>query len=113
VYLNRIGENAKFELAGDRLGAILGVGVRDDVAKLAAGSIYSARKRWPVNRARHAAARERRRTLAQRLGVQHRGNCSGDQRRARVSHGDAVDRQRHAAGNDEGLTVVRTLIQGW
>jgi hypothetical protein len=70
VYLNRIGENAKFELAGDRLGAILGVGVRDDVAKLAAGSIYSARKRWPVNRA------------------------------------------RRAAGNGEGLTAVRTLIQG-
>jgi hypothetical protein len=70
VYLNQIGENAKFELAGDRLGAILGVGVRDDVAKLAAGSIYSARKWWPVNRA------------------------------------------RRAAGNDEGLTAVRTLIQG-
>ena len=38
-----------------------------------------------------------RRTLAQWLGVQRRGNCSGDQRGARVSHGDAVDRQRHAA----------------
>jgi hypothetical protein len=112
VYLNRIGENAKFELVGDRLGAILCVGVRDDVAKLAAGSIYSARKKWPVNRAIRAAARERRRTLAQRLGVQRRGNCSGDQWRARVSHGDAVDRQRHAAGNGEGLTAVRTLIQG-
>jgi hypothetical protein len=37
------------------LGAILGVVVRDDVAKLAAGSIYSARKRWPVNRAKRAA----------------------------------------------------------
>jgi hypothetical protein len=92
VFLNRIGENAKFEFAGDRLGAILGLGVRNDVAKLAAGSIYSARKRWPVNQARRAAARERRRTLAQRLGVQRRGDCSSDQRRARVSHGDAVDR---------------------
>ena len=45
MYLNWVGENAKFELTGDRLGAILGVVVRDDVAKLAAGSIYSARKR--------------------------------------------------------------------
>jgi hypothetical protein len=51
VYLNRVGENAKFELVGDRLGAILGVVVPDDAAKLAASSIYSARKRWPVNRA--------------------------------------------------------------
>ena len=61
VYLNRVGENAKFELAGDRLGAILGVVVRDDVAKLAAGSIYSARKRWPVNRAITRGDRERKR----------------------------------------------------
>jgi hypothetical protein len=31
------------------------------------------------------------------LGVQHRGTCSGDQRGARASHGDAVERGRHAA----------------
>jgi hypothetical protein len=86
--------------------------VGDDLAGLAGGSIYRARKRWPVNRARRAAAREKKSSLVQQLGVQSRGNCSGDQRRARVSHGDAVDRQRHAAGNGEGLTAVRTLIQG-
>jgi hypothetical protein len=45
-YLNRVGEKAKLELAGDRLGAILGVVVRDDVAKLAAGSIYRKSERW-------------------------------------------------------------------
>jgi hypothetical protein len=47
AYLNRVGRNAKFELAGDRLGAILGVVVRDDVAKLTAGSIYRPSERWP------------------------------------------------------------------
>jgi hypothetical protein len=47
AYLNRVGGNAKFELAGDRLGAILGVVVRDDVAKLTAGSIYRPSERWP------------------------------------------------------------------
>jgi hypothetical protein len=35
VYSNRFGENAKFELAGDRLGAILGVGVLDYLMELA------------------------------------------------------------------------------
>jgi hypothetical protein len=70
VYLNRVGENAKFELAGDRLGAILGVVVRDDVAKLAAGSIYSARKRWPGKK----------KALAQALGGFYRGGLSGDHR---------------------------------
>jgi hypothetical protein len=57
---NSFGGSLKSVLSGERLGAILGVVVRDDVAKLAAGSIYSARKRWPVNRARRAAVRERR-----------------------------------------------------
>jgi hypothetical protein len=33
----------------------------------------------------------------QRLSVQCRGNCSGDQRRAGVSRGDAVERGKHAA----------------
>ena len=35
------------ELAGDRLGAILGVGVRNDVAQLGEGSIYRRSERWP------------------------------------------------------------------
>jgi hypothetical protein len=36
----------KLELAGDQLGAILGVGVRNDVAKLVTGSIYRQLRRW-------------------------------------------------------------------
>ena len=36
----RIGGNLELELAGDRLEAILGGLVREDVVKLAAGSIY-------------------------------------------------------------------------
>jgi hypothetical protein len=109
---NSFGESLKSVLSGERLGAILGVVVRDDVAKLAVGSIYSAHKRWPVNRARRVAARERRRALAQRLGVQCRGNCSGDQRRARVSHDDAVDGQRHVVDNSDGTTAMRFQSEG-
>ena len=45
MYLNRVGGNAKFELAGDWLGAILDVVVSDDVVKLFAGSIYRERQR--------------------------------------------------------------------
>jgi hypothetical protein len=46
VFLNWIGENVKLELGGDRLGVILGVGVRNDVAKLVTDSIYRQLRRW-------------------------------------------------------------------
>jgi hypothetical protein len=60
-----------------------------------------------------AAVGGRIRALAQWLGVLHRGNRSGDQRRARAGYGDAVERVRHAADNGDGLTAVRILIRGW
>jgi hypothetical protein len=47
VYSNRFGGNAKFKLAGDRLGAMLGGWVRDDVAELTEGSIYRKQERCP------------------------------------------------------------------
>jgi hypothetical protein len=53
-----------------------------------------------------------RRALAQWLGVLRRGNCFGDQRRARAGYGDAVERVRHATDNGDGLTAVRILIRG-
>jgi hypothetical protein len=37
----------KLELAGDRLGTIVGVGVLDCLTELAVASIYRRRKRWP------------------------------------------------------------------
>jgi hypothetical protein len=40
------GENVKFKLAGDQLGAILGVGVLDYPTELAVASIYREVKRW-------------------------------------------------------------------
>jgi hypothetical protein len=46
------------------------------------------------------------------LGVQRRGNRSGDQRRARADYGDAVERVRHAADNGDGLMAVRILVRG-
>jgi hypothetical protein len=47
VILSRFGGSLKFALTGDRLGAILGGVVRDDVAKLTVASIYRERERWP------------------------------------------------------------------
>jgi hypothetical protein len=43
---NRIGANAKLELARNRLGAIFGVEVRNDIAKLVTSSIYKRLRRW-------------------------------------------------------------------
>ena len=43
----RIGGNPELELAGDRLGAILGGLVLDDLAELVEGSIYRKSERWP------------------------------------------------------------------
>jgi hypothetical protein len=60
----------------------------------------------------HAAVGGGRRALAQWLGVLRRGNRSGDQRRARAGYGDAVERVRHAADNNDGLTAVSILIRG-
>jgi hypothetical protein len=53
---NRIGANAKLELAGNRLGAILGVGVRNDIAKLVTSSIYKRLRRWHTIWSSNAAA---------------------------------------------------------
>jgi hypothetical protein len=37
----------KLELAGDRLGTIVGIGVLDCLTELVVASIYRRRKRWP------------------------------------------------------------------
>jgi hypothetical protein len=44
---NQIGGTVKFELAGDQLKAILGVGVLDYPMELAVASIYRAQQRSP------------------------------------------------------------------
>jgi hypothetical protein len=49
VCLNRIGANAKLELIGNQLGAILGVGVHNDIAKLVTSSICRQLRRWHLN----------------------------------------------------------------
>jgi hypothetical protein len=46
VSFDCFGGSKKLELAGDRLGAILDVGVRNDIAKLVTGSIYRQLRRW-------------------------------------------------------------------
>jgi hypothetical protein len=61
-------------------------------SKLPWPSIYRGLRRWHVIRPSNAGGRRKRGALAQWIGVLRRGNCSGDQRGARVSHGDAVDR---------------------
>jgi hypothetical protein len=47
VFLIRFGGSSKFALTGDRLGAILGGVLRDDVAELKVASIYRLSERWP------------------------------------------------------------------
>jgi hypothetical protein len=64
VYSNRFGGSAKFELAGDRLGAILGGWVCDDLAELAVASIYRERQRWPGISVVTRGGRRRRGALA-------------------------------------------------
>jgi hypothetical protein len=77
--------------------AILGGGVDDDLAELVGTSIYRESERWPGILTATRGGRRKKKALAQRLGVQCRGNYSGEPRRARVSRGDAVERCRHAA----------------
>jgi hypothetical protein len=47
VAQTEFGEIAKFTLAGDQLGTIVGVGVLNCLTELAVASIYRRRKRWP------------------------------------------------------------------
>jgi hypothetical protein len=86
--------------------------VCDDLAELAVSSIYRERQRWPGILVVTRGGRRRERSLVQWLGVQRRGNRSGDQRRARAGYGDAVERVRHTANNGDGLTAVRILVRG-
>jgi hypothetical protein len=109
---NRIGENPKSGHTGDRLGMILGDWVRDDPTELTVASIYRTQQRWLGISVVTRGGWRRERSLAQWLGVQRCGNRSGDQRRARVGYGDAVERFRHAADNGDGLTAVRILVRG-
>jgi hypothetical protein len=102
---NRIGENPKSRHTGDRLGMILGDWVHDDPIELTVASIYRTRQQWLGISVVTRGGWRRERPLAQWLGVQHRGNRSGDQRRARAGYGDAVERVRHAADNGDGLTA--------
>jgi hypothetical protein len=62
--LSRFGGSSKFVLTGDRLRAILGGVVRDDVAKLTAGSIYRLSEWWPGIRAMTRGGRRRGSLLA-------------------------------------------------
>jgi hypothetical protein len=71
--------------------AILVGGVDDDLAELVGASIYRAQRRWPEIRMTMHGGRRKGRALVQWFRVLSRGDGSGDQRRARVSHGDAVD----------------------
>jgi hypothetical protein len=97
VFFDWFGGNPKFELSVARLEAILADVVRDDIAKLTAGSIYRFSERWPWIWALTRGGRRWRRTLVRWIRVQCRGSNSGGRREARGSHGDAVARLGHAA----------------
>jgi hypothetical protein len=76
------------------------------------GSIYRSQGRWRLNWRWRGGGRRGKGYWCKWTRVNRRGDYSGDRQRARVSHGDAVDSLRHAADNSEGLTAVRTFIQG-
>jgi hypothetical protein len=81
--------------------------LHDDMAQLTVGSIYRESERWPWIRALTRGGRRWRRKRARWIRVQWRGSCSGDQRGARVSRGDAVERGKHAAqGRRAAVTGV-------
>jgi hypothetical protein len=67
--MNRFGGSVKFELTGDRLGAILGGWMCDDLAELVVASIYRERQRWPGISVVTRDGRRRGRSLAQVLSV--------------------------------------------
>jgi hypothetical protein len=90
--------------------AILGGGVDDDLAELVGASIYRAQRRWPEIQMIMHGGRRKGRALVQWFRVLSRGDGSGDQRRARVSHGDAVDGQRHAAQGREAVVHRRANL---
>jgi hypothetical protein len=73
-------------------------------------SIYSEGKRWPVNLERTRGGRRWRRPRARWIRVHSRGNYSGEPRRARVSHGGAVESASHAA-HDREAAVSGELIR--
>jgi hypothetical protein len=54
----------KLELAGDRLGTIVGVGVLDCLMELAVASIYRRLRRWRLIRSSNAAAGDKEESLA-------------------------------------------------
>jgi hypothetical protein len=79
-------------LYSERLLVILGGWMLNYPTELAVASIYRDQQRWPGILVGTRGGRRKGRALAQWLGVLRCGSHSGDQRGARVSHGDAVDR---------------------
>ena len=74
------GETVKFKLAGDQLGAILGVGVLDYPTELAVASIYRAQQRWPGIAVVTRGGRRRGCLLARVIGGKPRGKALGNRR---------------------------------
>jgi hypothetical protein len=84
--------------------------LRDNIAQLTRPSIYRGLKRWCSIWPSSVGGRRGGRVLAQRIRVPRRGSYSGDKRRARAGHGDAVERYRHAAQGREAA-VTGMLIR--
>jgi hypothetical protein len=71
------------------LEAILGGVVRDDLAELTAGSIYTKRERWPGIGTITRSGRRRESSLARVIGGKPRGKALGNRRTV------CCDRLRH------------------
>jgi hypothetical protein len=79
----------------------LGGLVLDYPMELTASSIYSRQEQWPVNWTTTCGGRRSKKSLAQGIRGIYRGDLTGDDRTAKVSHGDAVNMPRYVAQGRE------------
>jgi hypothetical protein len=107
VFLSRFGGSSKFTLPGEQLRLILGGWMLDYLTELMVASIYTERERWPGIAEMTRGGRRRGNSLARVIGGKPRGIYSGDQRRAKAGHGDAVEMPRNTAqGRKAAVTGV-------
>ena len=79
----------------------------DYLTELMVASIYTERERWPGIAEMTRGGRRRGNSLARVIGGKPRGIYSGDQRRAKAGHGDAVEMPRNTAqGRKAAVTGV-------
>jgi hypothetical protein len=86
--------------------------VLDYPTELTAASIYSRQERWLVNWTTTRGGRRSRKSLVQGIRGIYRGDLTGGDRMAKVSHGDAVNVPRYVAQGREAATSDELIRRG-